>query len=83
MSGDRRSRRRTDGQGAQLVTVVLTYEQARALTRCVVRYLSLPEAPLIPAQEEARVLEAYDLLVGATVPEIMALGDDDGTTARP
>jgi hypothetical protein len=81
MSGGHR--RRTGGDpGDELVTVVLSYDQAVALTRCIVRYLSRPESPLLPPAEERLVLAAYDAIVNATVPAAMRRPDEEWRPGR-
>lgn len=79
MSGTRPAGTRPGGPRRAPVALELTYDQAVALTRCIVRYLSLPEAPLLPPAEEGLVLEAYEALVDATVPAVIASGEDGWT----
>ena len=60
----------------------MTYDQAVALTRLVVRYLSLPAAPLLPPDEERLVLEIYDAIVDVTVPAVMKSDQAEGAPKR-
>jgi hypothetical protein len=55
----------------------MTVEAATALTRAIVRYLSLPEAPLLPPAEEGLVLQAYEALCDVMVPIVMAAEEVD------
>lgn len=67
--------------GGGTVNLTMSAAAATALTRCIVRYLSLPEAPLLPPAEEALVLQAYDVLCDVMVPIIM--GEEELAVDHP
>lgn len=60
----------------------MTFEHGAALARLIVRYLSLPEAPLVPPAEERLVLDVYEVLLDVMVPWTMTRSEFDGEAAR-
>lgn len=48
------------------VTITMSYDQAMALRRSIVRYLSRPESPLLPPEEESLLLACYDAISEVT-----------------